>query len=59
MLEEVTRQVQPIMRKHSWRVPLVTEFFPNNPRLLVCSVARASLLWVNWGQVNCAVQSGS
>jgi hypothetical protein len=35
MLEQVTRQVQPVMRKHGWRVPLVTEFFPQNPALLV------------------------
>lgn len=43
LLEQVTRQVQPVMRKHSWRVPLVTEFFPQNPALLVrrrqCSAA--------------------
>ena len=27
--------MQPVMRKHRWRVPLVTEFFPNNAALLV------------------------
>ncbi|RDX63242.1 hypothetical protein CR513_58352, partial [Mucuna pruriens] len=48
MLEKIAKQVQPIMRKHNWRVKLLSEFwylatpftclFPNNPRLLGLNV---------------------
>ncbi|KAK9846382.1 hypothetical protein WJX81_002685 [Elliptochloris bilobata] len=44
LLKEVTRQVQPIMRKHCWRVPLVTEFFPNNAGLLGLNVNRGQVI---------------
>lgn len=37
MLEQVARQVQPILRKREWTVPIVKEFFPGNPNLLVCT----------------------
>ena len=35
LLEQVALQVQPIMRKRSLHVPLLSEFYPANPRLLV------------------------
>ncbi|KAL3697109.1 hypothetical protein R1sor_011185 [Riccia sorocarpa] len=34
LLEEVAKQVQPIMRKRKWKVPLLSEFCPKNPSLL-------------------------
>ncbi|PON94046.1 WLM domain containing protein [Trema orientale] len=38
ILEKVAKQVQPIMRKHKWRVKLLSEFYPNNPSLLGLNV---------------------
>ncbi|XP_057723108.1 uncharacterized protein LOC130938044 [Arachis stenosperma] len=38
MLEKIAKQVQPIMRKHKWRVKVLSEFCPNNPRLLGLNV---------------------
>ena len=35
LLQLVAHQVQPILRARKWRVPLLSEFSPNNPRLLV------------------------
>lgn len=35
---ETFLQVQPIMRKRSWVVPLLTEFKPPNPNLLGLNV---------------------
>lgn len=40
ILEKIAKQVQPIMRKHKWRVKLLSEFCPNNPRLLGLNVNR-------------------
>jgi len=34
MLTKIAKQVQPIMRKRSWRVPRLSEFFPANANLL-------------------------
>ncbi|KAL5548614.1 hypothetical protein UlMin_003845 [Ulmus minor] len=38
ILERIAKQVQPIMRKHNWRVKLLSEFCPNNPSLLGLNV---------------------
>ncbi|KAI4307884.1 hypothetical protein L6164_031013 [Bauhinia variegata] len=38
MLEKIAKQVQPIMRKHKWRVKLLSEFCPGNPSLLGLNV---------------------
>ncbi|XVE96650.1 hypothetical protein REPUB_Repub02eG0241000 [Reevesia pubescens] len=38
MLEKIAKQVQPIMRKHKWRVKILSEFCPNNPALLGLNV---------------------
>lgn len=38
ILERVAKHVQPIMRKHKWRVKLLSEFCPNNPALLGLNV---------------------
>lgn len=35
LLERVAKQVQPLLRRHQLRVPLLSEFFPHNPNLLV------------------------
>ncbi|KAJ3814440.1 WLM domain-containing protein [Lentinula aff. lateritia] len=35
MLRRVASLVKPIMRKHSWVLPVLAEFFPDNPNLLV------------------------
>lgn len=34
ILEKVAKQVQPIMRKHKWKVRILSEFCPANPSLL-------------------------
>ncbi|KAK3169098.1 hypothetical protein Dsin_013119 [Dipteronia sinensis] len=34
ILERVAKQVQPIMRKHNWKVKILSEFCPANPSLL-------------------------
>ncbi|KAK9861861.1 hypothetical protein WJX84_005300 [Apatococcus fuscideae] len=34
LLQQVARQVQPILRARQWRVPLLSEFSPKNPGLL-------------------------
>ncbi|KAJ7134986.1 WLM domain-containing protein [Mycena crocata] len=36
MLQRIASLVKPIMRKHNWVLPVLCEFFPNNPNLLVC-----------------------
>ncbi|KAK9269168.1 hypothetical protein L1049_000937 [Liquidambar formosana] len=38
ILERIAKQVQPIMRKHKWRVKLLSEFCPNNRSLLGLNV---------------------
>jgi WLM domain len=38
ILERVSMQVQPILRKRQWTVPLLREFLPKNPNLLVWSL---------------------
>lgn len=35
MLEQVAKQVQPILRRRRFTVPLLLEFFPRNDNLLV------------------------
>ncbi len=36
LLKQIADQVQPIMRKRQFTCPLLVEFFPKNPQLLVC-----------------------
>lgn len=38
ILDRIAKQVQPIMRKHNWRVKLLSEFCPKNPALLGLNV---------------------
>ncbi|OIT20690.1 PREDICTED: DNA-dependent metalloprotease WSS1 [Nicotiana attenuata] len=38
ILERIAKQVQPIMRKHNWRVKLLSEFCPKRPALLGLNV---------------------
>ncbi|CAH9084583.1 unnamed protein product [Cuscuta europaea] len=38
ILERIAKQVHPIMRKHGWRVKLLSEFCPKNPSLLGVNV---------------------
>ncbi|CAH8362588.1 unnamed protein product [Eruca vesicaria subsp. sativa] len=40
ILEKVANQVQPIMTRRKWRVKLLSEFWPTNPRLLGVNVNR-------------------
>ncbi|XP_022937195.1 DNA-dependent metalloprotease WSS1-like isoform X3 [Cucurbita moschata] len=40
MLERIAKQVQPIMRRHKWRVKVLSEFCPKNPALLGVNVGR-------------------
>ncbi|KAG5732136.1 DNA damage response protein WSS1 [Termitomyces sp. T112] len=34
MLQKIASLVKPIMRKHGWKLPVLAEFFPDNPSLL-------------------------
>ncbi|KAG6911328.1 hypothetical protein DXG01_000999 [Tephrocybe rancida] len=34
MLQKIASLVKPIMRTHSWKLPILAEFFPENPNLL-------------------------
>jgi len=34
MLQRVAILVKPIMRKHGWIVPVLSEFFPDSPNLV-------------------------
>ncbi|KAL1815296.1 hypothetical protein ACET3Z_017870 [Daucus carota] len=38
ILNRIAKQVQPIMRRHNWRVKLLSEFCPKNPALLGVNV---------------------
>ncbi|KAG6634720.1 hypothetical protein CIPAW_12G136700 [Carya illinoinensis] len=38
ILERIAKQVQPIMRKHKWRIKVLSEFCPNNPSILGLNV---------------------
>ncbi|KAL8147691.1 hypothetical protein AgCh_005134 [Apium graveolens] len=38
ILNRIAKQVEPIMRKHNWRVKLLSEFCPKNPALLGLNV---------------------
>lgn len=34
ILQRIASLVKPIMRNHGWRLPVLAEFFPDNPNLL-------------------------
>lgn len=34
MLQKIASLVKPIMRKHSWVLPVLSEFFPESPNLI-------------------------
>lgn len=34
LLQKIASRVKPIMRKHSWRLPVLAEFFPDDPGLI-------------------------
>ena len=34
LLQKVASRVKPIMRSHSWRLPVLAEFFPDSPNLV-------------------------
>ena len=34
ILQRIASLVKPIMRKHGWTLPVLAEFFPENPTLL-------------------------
>ncbi|KDQ63176.1 hypothetical protein JAAARDRAFT_188782 [Jaapia argillacea MUCL 33604] len=38
LLQKVASLVKPIMRKHSWHLPLLAEFFPESPNLIGLNV---------------------
>ncbi|XP_057785658.1 uncharacterized protein LOC131003197 [Salvia miltiorrhiza] len=40
ILDRIAKQVQPIMRKHNWRVKVLSEFWPKNRALLGLNVGR-------------------
>ncbi|KAL1563000.1 hypothetical protein AAHA92_05512 [Salvia divinorum] len=40
ILDRIANQVQPIMRKHNWRVKVLSEFWPKNRALLGLNVGR-------------------
>lgn len=40
LLDRIAKQIQPIMRRRKWRVKVLSEFSPKNPRLLGLNVNR-------------------
>ncbi|KAG5643139.1 hypothetical protein DXG03_001529 [Asterophora parasitica] len=40
MLQRIASLVKPIMRKHNWNLPVLAEFFPENPNLLGININR-------------------
>jgi DNA-dependent metalloprotease WSS1 len=34
LLQRIASLVKPIMRKHGWKLPVLSEFFPQDPSLL-------------------------
>ena len=34
LLQRIASLVKPIMRKHSWKLPVLAEFFPDSPNLI-------------------------
>ena len=34
LLQRIASLVKPIMRKHSWKLPVLAEFFPDSPNLV-------------------------
>ena len=38
LLQRIASLVKPVMRKHSWALPVLSEFFPEDPNLLGESV---------------------
>jgi len=44
LLQKVASLVKPIMRNHSWRLPVLAEFFPEEPGLLGMSKFTESLI---------------
>jgi hypothetical protein len=43
MLQKIASLVKPIMRKHGWVLPVLSEFFPESPNLIGESVELQSL----------------
>lgn len=41
-LEKIAWQVEPIMRAHQWRVPVLREFLPRSPNLLGLNVNKGA-----------------
>ncbi|CDY42398.1 BnaA08g00160D [Brassica napus] len=52
ILEKVANQVQPIMTRRKWRVKLLSEFCPTNPRLLGVNVNRGVHVKLRLRRVN-------
>ncbi|RID49235.1 hypothetical protein BRARA_H00048 [Brassica rapa] len=52
ILEKVANQVQPIMTRRKWRVKLLSEFCPTNPRLLGVNVNRGVQVKLRLRRVN-------
>lgn len=45
LLERIAKQVQPIMRRRQFTVPVLLEFYPASPNLLVSSRRQCGLGW--------------
>ena len=45
LLRKIASRVKPIMRKHHWRLPVLAEFFPDNPGLLGACAYASYVLW--------------
>jgi hypothetical protein len=50
LLQRVSSLVKPIMQKHGWKLPVLSEFFPENPSLLGEHFGRRKHAAVNSGQ---------
>ncbi|KAH9065258.1 WLM domain-containing protein [Lactarius vividus] len=44
LLQKIASRVKPIMRSHSWRLPVLAEFFPDSPNLVDINMGEKILL---------------
>ncbi|WCJ28514.1 zinc ion binding [Euphorbia peplus] len=53
ILQQVAKQVQPIMRKRKWKVKILSEFCPNNPSLLGLNIGGGAEVKLRLRRPNC------
>lgn len=49
LLQRIASLVKPIMRKHGWVLPVLSEFFPESPNLVGTSTESIHTMRLTWG----------